>query len=129
MNTTSIAGSTLTARSISTASVIDAATHRCGWNDSTAQRMIAPADSCSNFSLSSASSASVRSSTCRRLIDPPSGTRALAGADLGHVGPGLVEVDVEVGLLVRRGEQVEVLELLGDGLGPAGPLQPLRERL
>src|SRR5437016_9905752 len=107
MNTTSIDGSTFTARSMSTASVIDAARQRCGWKESTAQRMMAPADSRSNCSLRSARSVSVRSSTCSKLID--SRPRALAGADLGDVGAGLVVVDVEVGPLVGRGEGVEVL--------------------
>ena len=44
MNTTSIAGSTFTARSMSTASVIDAVMHRWGWKVSTAHRMMAAAD-------------------------------------------------------------------------------------
>ena len=45
MNTTSIAGATLTARSISTASVIDAASAMCGPKLSAAQRTIREAGS------------------------------------------------------------------------------------
>src|SRR3954463_14114533 len=62
MNTTSMAGYTLVARSMSTASVIDAVSDRWGAKLSTAHWMILVAGRRSNSTLSSASSASVKSS-------------------------------------------------------------------
>src|SRR4051812_9467391 len=62
MNTTSIAGYTLWARSIRTASVIEAVSARWGAKLSTAHWMILVAGSRSNSMLSSASSASAKSS-------------------------------------------------------------------
>src|SRR4051795_11466362 len=55
--------------------------------------------------------------------------RAFRLADLGDVGTGLVEVDVEVGRLLRGRELVEVLERGPDRGGAAGALEPRRERL
>src|SRR5262245_27522909 len=138
MNTTSMPGSTLVARSISTASCMDAARHRCGAKWSTAHWMILGADQCSNSTLSSASSSSWKARTgsgggsTRKLTGSspsPSHACALAGADFGRVRPGLVVVDVELGAVLRGGELVELLELGADGLGPAGPVHPRAERL
>ena len=65
MKTTSIDGSTRTARSISTASVIEADRHMNGWNCSTAHSMTAWAGAVSKLRLSVASSASLNSGACR----------------------------------------------------------------
>src|SRR5688572_10436215 len=100
--------------------------------------MILGADQCSNSAFSSASSSSWKARTgsaggsTRKLMRgflPSSHAGALAGADLGLVRAGLVVVHVVLGRLVGRGELVELLELGGDGLGPAGPVHPLAERL
>ena len=61
MKTTSIEGSTFTARSMSTASVMEAVRQSRGWKVSTAHRMIPVAGSRSKRSLSSASSATLSS--------------------------------------------------------------------
>src|SRR6476620_7123767 len=144
MKTTSIAGSTFTARSMSTASVIDAVMQRCGANVSTANWMIFEAGSRSNSSLSSASSRSVKSmmstgvSTRAISVTPmrqqavgrgAASGGALGLAGLGHVGPGLAEVDVEVRGVVGHGELVELLEVGGDLLDPADAVHPPAERL
>src|SRR4051812_2213730 len=139
MNTTSTDGSTATARSMRTASVIDAVRHRWGWNVSTAQRMIVPAASFSNRAFNSANSVSVNCGACTRLMLIASlraalrletcSCGALALTGFGHVGAGLVEVDVEVGALVRHGPVVEVLQLGADLLGPTDPVEPVAERL
>src|SRR5918998_1855522 len=136
MNTTSIAGSTRVARSMRTASCIDAARHRWGAKLSTAHWMIFGAERRSNSALSSASSSSwnlgtgnAGGSTRKLMGSPASRARALADADLGLVRAGLVVVDVVIGRLVGQREAVEVLEPGGDGLGPAGPVHPRPERL
>src|SRR5262245_19558839 len=138
MNTTSMPGSTLVARSIRTASCIDSARHGCGAKWSTAHWMTLGADQCSNSEFSSASSSSWKARTgsgggsTRKLTCSPrsrSHACALAGTDFGGIRPGLVVVDVVVGPFLGRGELVELLELGGDRLGPAGPLHPGPERL
>ena len=70
----------------------------------------------------------------RRLLGFDEGSHhrahvALAVADLGDVGPGLVEVDVVVGCFVGRRELVEVLERLAHRGGTARTGEPRRERL
>src|SRR4029453_10105791 len=129
MNTTSMPGSTLVARSMTTASCIEAARHRWGAKWSTAHWMILGADQCSNSAFSSASSSSWKArtgraggSTRKLIVDRPSHARALAGADLGLVRAGLVVVDVEVGALLGRREHVELLQLGRHRLSPTAPL-------
>src|SRR3954452_2326050 len=58
-----------------------------------------------------------------------SSRRALALSDLRDVGPGLVEVDVEVGVLLGRREDIEVLQGGADLGRAARPVEPLAERL
>src|SRR3954467_3348155 len=58
-----------------------------------------------------------------------SSRRALALSDLRDVGPGLVEVDVEVGVLLGRREDIEVLQGGADLGRAARPVAPLAERL
>src|SRR5215471_4269357 len=105
MNTTSMAGSILVARSISSASAIDAASERCGPNDSTAQRMIFDAGACSNSAFSSASSPSENGTACTWVTSIDNDTLfscsdgALGFAEHLLVGTRLAVVDVEV--LVR----------------------------
>src|SRR5215510_1381725 len=60
-----------------------------------------------------------RQARSRMSPGSPSHACALAGTDFGGIRPGLVVVDVVLGALLRRGELVELLELRGDGLGPA----------
>src|SRR4029453_11228802 len=127
MNTTSMPRSTLVARSISTASCMDAARHRWGAKWSTAHWMILGADQPSNSTLSSASSSSWKDrtgsgggSTRKLTISPPSHARAFADTDIGRIRPGLVVVDVVVGAVLRGGEHVQLLELGPDGLGSPG---------
>src|ERR1700751_2389032 len=115
MKTTSMDGSTLTARSMSTASVIEAARHMNGWNCSTAHSMTAWAGACSKPRLRAASSSRLNSGAWRwvpvlssvvMVKDGDRGPltrRALAFADLGLVRAGLVEVDVVLGVFVRFG--------------------------
>src|SRR3954453_15478180 len=128
MKTTSMPGWTLVARSISTASFIDALRQRWGAKLSTAHWMILDAGSRSNSRLSSASSSSEYSFTSTNVMGAPS-RRALRVADLGHVGAGLAVVDVVLGPVVGGREDVELLEPLGDGLGPAGSVHPVTEDL
>src|SRR3954451_1472829 len=128
MNTTSMPGWTLVARSMSTASFIDALRQRWGAKLSTAHWMIFDAGSRSNSWLSSASSSSEYSFTSTKVIQSPS-RRALRVADLGHVGAGLAVVHVELGALVGGRELVELLQPLGDDLGAADPVHPVPEDL
>src|SRR5918996_4647958 len=74
-------------------------------------------------------SLTVQSSACPTSANRRSHPGAFADPDLGLVGARLVVVDVELGPLLGRGELVELLEIDGDGLGPAGPIHPLAERL
>src|ERR671917_2297680 len=136
MNTTSMPGSTLVARSMRTASCIDAARHRCGAKLSIAHWMILGAERRSNSALSSASSSSwnwgtgrAGGSTRKLMRRVPSRAGALADTDLGLVRAGLVVVHVVVGGLVGQRELVQLLERGPDGLGAAGPVHPLAERL
>ena len=55
--------------------------------------------------------------------------RALAVTHFGHVGAGLVEVDEELGVLLGRREDVEVLQQRTDAGRAAGPAEPVGERL
>src|SRR5688500_3257419 len=134
MKTTSMAGSTFTARSMSTASCIDAASDRWGENVSTAHWMIFGALRRSNSLLSSASSSSCSCGTgsaggSTRKLMVGSDPRALAVADLARERAGLAVVDVVVRRLVGLGEHVERLDLGPDALGAAGAVEPLAERL
>ena len=111
------------------------------WNDAASTTPV-PNRSHAHLTAADAGSCSSSAETTRELgeIDvderlallrwrPGGSCRALAVADLGHVGAGLVEVDVEVGRFLGGGELVEVGEGLADRLGAAGPGEPLRERL
>src|SRR5918997_1731162 len=136
MNTTSMPGSTLVARSMRTASCIDAARHRWGAKLSIAHWMILGAERRSNSAFSSASSSSwnwgtgrAGGSTRKLMRRVPSGAGALADADLGLVRAGLVVVHVVVGGLVGQRELVQLLERGPDGLGAARTVHPLAERL
>src|SRR5690349_16157260 len=55
--------------------------------------------------------------------------RALAVADFRHVRPGLIEVDVELGVLGRVGEHIEVGQRLADLGSAAAAVEPAAERL
>src|SRR5687767_4796131 len=155
MNTTSVPGCTLVARSMSTASFIDALRLRWGAKLSTAHWMILEAGRCSNSRLSSASSASVKSgistsvtgwtssvvtsdrgARCRPVTGHCASGRsqarsrsALRVAGLGHVRTGLAVVDVVLGAILGRGELVEVAQVLGDRLHATGPVDPRAEHL
>src|SRR5262245_15708986 len=54
---------------------------------------------------------------------------ALAVADFRHVRPGLAEVDVELRVLGRVGERVEVGQRLAHRGGAAAAVEPAAERL
>src|SRR5438128_8421359 len=114
--------------SMRTVSSPEKATHRRSTpKRSTAQRMTAEGGWSSNSASSRSSSSSfgsrMRAASGVALI-VASRPRALAGAHVAREGPGLVEVDVEVGLLVGSGEDVQVLERGAHRAGPTGPLQP-----
>src|SRR5712691_1773287 len=55
--------------------------------------------------------------------------RALAVADVGDVGTGLVVIDVELGPDIRSGEVVELLEGCAHALGTAVAREPRGEGL
>src|SRR5437588_9934133 len=113
MNTTSIAGYTFTARSTSTASVIDALRHRCGAKLSTPHWMIFDAGRCSNSRLNSASSSSEYWGRLASGLGPGS-CGALRLARLRDIRTGLVVIHVVLRGDVGQRELIELLEIGGD---------------
>src|SRR6478609_5488726 len=125
-----MSGVTCAARLMSTQSWNDAASTTSGPKRSHAHSMADVAGFVSSSRDTAASSArSGTTDSCCGSAVMAASCGALAVADLRDVRPGLIEVDVELRVLGRVGELVEVGQRLADRGGTAAAVEPAAERL